>query len=223
MFACHKHAIKKIDDDTIALILEEKNPALKSMLISAIQLKREKLPDHLRGSLQMIDALNLETLKHVRDIQYSKVYKRLRLVVLAVFLVGGAAATIKYSTSYPEAVKIWFLRVLKPGADIAPFSFTKIDVEPKSKAILRGDNVKINANLTGDIRDSVTLHAKQEGGEQHSGTTCLSNTPTKPRTPKETSSASCPSSSQSRRRLSNQGLWPPISYRSWRRVMSVAP
>ena len=158
-------AVRKIDDDTIALILEEKNPALKSMLISALQLKRDKLPEHLGGSLQMIDALHLEAIKNIKGIQYSRVYKRLRLVVLAVFFVGGAAAAVKYSTSYPEAVRTWFMRVLKPGADIAPFSFTKIDVEPKSKAILKGENVKIDVELSGEMKETVTLHIKQEGGE----------------------------------------------------------
>ncbi len=158
-------AMKKIDEDTIALTLEEKNPELKSMLISAIQLKRENLPEDLRGSPQMIEALHLETLKHVKDIHYSKVYKRLRLLILALFFIGGAAAAVKYSASYPEAVKTWFLRVLKPGADIAPFSFTKIEVEPKSKAVLRGENVKINVELSGELKDSAGLHIRQEGGE----------------------------------------------------------
>ena len=158
-------ALKKIDEDTIALTLEKKNPALKSMLISAIQLRRNKLPEHLGGSEQMINALHLETLKHVKSIRYSRVYKRLRLVILALFFVGGAAAVVKYSTSYPEAVKTWFLRVLKPGADIAPFSFTKIEVEPKSKAILRGENIKINVELSGELKDSSTLNIKPEGGE----------------------------------------------------------
>ena len=158
-------AAKKIDDDTIALALEEKNPTLKSMLISAIQLKRTNEPEYMKGSASMIEALQLETIKHVREIHYSKVYKRLRLVVLAVFFVGMGAAAVKYSTSYPEAVRTWFMRVVTPGKDIAPFSFTKIEVEPKNKAILKGEDVVIKAVLTGEMKETCILHIKPVGGE----------------------------------------------------------
>src|SRR5580658_9984255 len=44
-----------------------------------------------------------------------------------------------------------------------------------------------------------------------------------PLMPWVTRSCSWPFSSQSRRRLSSQGLWPAMSYRSWRRVMGHAP
>src|SRR5450755_1832777 len=44
-----------------------------------------------------------------------------------------------------------------------------------------------------------------------------------PRTPFCTRSANLPSCSQSRRRLSNHGLWPAMSYRSWSRVILLAP
>src|ERR1700720_3475924 len=44
-----------------------------------------------------------------------------------------------------------------------------------------------------------------------------------PRTPSDTNSASWPFSSQSRGSLSTRGLSPPISYSSWRRVISEAP
>ncbi|MCX5777373.1 MAG: hypothetical protein NTX32_07110 [Candidatus Firestonebacteria bacterium] len=156
--------MKKIDDDTIALALEEKNPTLKSMLISAVQLKRSDLPESIGGSKSMIEALQVQAVKRVKSISYSKVYKRLRLVVLALFFLAAGVGVAKYSVSYPEAVKTWIMRILMPGKDIAPFSFTKIEVDPKGKVVLKGDDVVIKAELIGVMKDNSTLHYKAGAG-----------------------------------------------------------
>jgi hypothetical protein len=158
-------ALRKISDDEVALKLEEKNPNLKSRLISAIQLKRVELPEYIIGSKQMIEALEDETIKYSKNINFTRIYKKTRLVILAVVFLGIVSAIIQYTTSYPEAVRTWFLRVIKPSEDIPPFSFTKLEISPKNCAIIKGDNVTVKVILKGVIRDKSNLYCKPVSGE----------------------------------------------------------
>ena len=149
---------KRMDDEELALRLEEANPGLKSSLISSVQLKRARFSEELAVSSQMIEALRAETFSHLKSVKYKKIYGKIRLAVLAFFIAGASLGMIKYASSYPAAVRTFLDRVLRPGADIAPFSFTKVELLPKDCFILKGGKVDIRVTLTGVIKDKAFLH-----------------------------------------------------------------
>ncbi|MEI7904049.1 MAG: hypothetical protein WCI43_01375 [Candidatus Firestonebacteria bacterium] len=157
---------KRIDDDEVALKIEELNPELKSSLISSVQLKRSKLSEQLGGSAKMIEALRADTFSRFKTVKYKKIFKKLRLVVLAFFLAGASLGVAKYTASYPAAVKTFISRVLRPGADIAPFSFTKLELEPKDCFVLKGGKVDVRIKLNGVLQEKAVLHYKLRSGAE---------------------------------------------------------
>lgn len=151
------------DDDDIALAVERDQPALRSRLISAIQLVR---PDALSSgvSLSLVRALVQEVEAYARPMDFTRVIRvdamlrTLSIAVLIVLLFLGGVAWADQAAN--DLLRRAFL------ADVPVPRKTTVAVIEPDRLIARGDSVTLAADALGIVPSSGRLSVQYEGGQR---------------------------------------------------------
>jgi hypothetical protein len=154
-------------DDFFAALVEQKHPELRNQLINGLQLGRASPNGFSPVLVQAIvhDAVRATADLEMTDSVDAKPLKRAAVVTGAILLV-----LIGYAVVFSPRFANGLARVLLPGADIAPYTATRIleeSVKPGNARVPEGAAVTIEAKVAGDVPATATLY-RQVGGRWQS-------------------------------------------------------
>jgi hypothetical protein len=153
------------DDDEIALLVEEAEPAFRTRLIASIQLSRPAGAAAAVGaSPSLIRAMIAQAESLAGPIDFTRVIKTDRLLRIAVLttlivLVGGAALVWGGEVSRELLKRAFLSNVPVPRK-------TRVLPITDDLLIARGDNVELSAMAEGVVPESGQLSIKTEGGRK---------------------------------------------------------
>jgi len=157
-------ALMPHSDEFYAALMEQRLPVLGNRLINAFQLGRDENPSAPR----LVEAIVGDGVSAAYDADPGRAVGsptlRRNAIALAAVLIVGAV----YSIWAGPTAGTSFLRVLLPGADIAPFTWTKLAVklEPGDR-LLEGTPLTVTALTTGRIPDEAALYWADARGGGH--------------------------------------------------------
>ncbi len=140
-----KEMRKEMDDDTVALRLEARNPELRGRLISTLQLARAGKRGEYVGSTELIQALETETGDMSRPMDFFKIINKdlmVKIVIAAVVVVLINAALAYKNSDYVAAMG---KRLVSSDAHF-PTS-TRIREIKTPPFVARGDDFTIQVTL----------------------------------------------------------------------------
>ena len=142
-------------DDFFAALMERRLPTLGNRLINALQLGREEYPRAPR----LVEAIVSDGVSAAYDADPAQAVARSALRRNALALAAALIVAIVYATWAGPAARTSFMRVLLPGADIAPFTWTalSVDLEPGDR-VLEGTPFAVTATAAGRVPGEATLH-----------------------------------------------------------------
>jgi len=142
-------------DDFFAALMERRLPALGNRLINALQLGREEKP----SAPKLVEAIVSDGVSAAYDADPAGAVAGPALRRNALALAAALVVAILYAAWAGPAARTSFMRVLLPGADIAPFTWTKlsVDLDPGDR-VLEGTPLSISATASGRLPKDATLH-----------------------------------------------------------------
>ena len=148
----------------IALSVEDRHKSLGDLVVSTVELSETRAAGKLKTSSQLVDALADETLDRTRSVDFRSIapFAAIRwALVLAVVLAGAVGA---YCALQPPVAQNVLARMLNPTADIPPFTYTSLNVEPGSCIVPKGSDVEIAAVASGRVPPQAKLVWRPERG-----------------------------------------------------------
>ncbi|MEX2214572.1 MAG: hypothetical protein WD768_10615 [Phycisphaeraceae bacterium] len=157
-----------LDDDTLAVRVEERHGELHDSLISALQFARLKDLDKLGVSPQMVAAAIEQGNADADKVDFSDVLDRRAhrrhglLALLMVLMLGGAVAGVLTN----DLMRIWFDRVILFGDERYPRNTQfQLTLNDKGELILpRGDDWDAAVKVTGIVPGTVYLDIDYRAG-----------------------------------------------------------
>ncbi|HUU10287.1 MAG TPA: hypothetical protein VM431_07070 [Phycisphaerae bacterium] len=148
-------AVAPHTDDYFAALMEKRLPSLGNRLINALQLGREDEPQAPR----LVEAIVADGIRVVDDVDPGRTVSGPGLARGAVSLAAALLVAVAYVLWAGPAAETHLMRVLLPGADIAPFTWTRlaVDVEPGDR-LLEGSPLTVRATTAGRLPDEALLH-----------------------------------------------------------------
>ena len=149
---------RRIPDEMVAAAVEKRYPALGERLLSTIELAHSG--GGFGASSQMIAALQRETESATSDLSFSRAipYSTVRRpAAFASFAVGVLGIHFLLA---PEALGVWFKRIMNPAADIPLFARTLVWAAPERKVVPRGEDIDITVKLAGRLLEESSLFYK---------------------------------------------------------------
>ena len=135
-------------DDYFAAMIEQRFPVLGNRFINAVQLGREKDI----AAPRLVDAILTDALTAVDDIDVRSAAADRTLRRRAIAAAGVFLLLLVYVGLFGPAARTSFARVLMPFADIEPFTWTKLTVDPyEAMHVLEGEPLRVEAETTGRI------------------------------------------------------------------------
>ena len=150
-------------DDYFAALMEHRLPSLGNRLINALQLGREERP----GAPRLVEAIVADGIRAVDDVEPGRAVAGPGLVRNAAALGVALILAFAYGGWAGPAARTSFMRILLPGADIAPFTWTRVavSVEPGSR-LLEGSPLTVKAATSGRQAAEATLFWTGAGGRR---------------------------------------------------------
>ena len=156
----------RLDEDTLALRVENKHAEMREGLINALQFSRVKDPESLGMSPQMVQATitagnEAAERTDFRDVLDRKAYNRNLLIagLMLAALIAGAVGVLTSST-----MSIWFNRIFLLGDARYPRN-TQFDlVEGKELLLPRGDDWEAMVKVSGEVPGSVYIDYRPKAG-----------------------------------------------------------
>ncbi|OQA01860.1 MAG: hypothetical protein BWY71_00228 [Planctomycetes bacterium ADurb.Bin412] len=146
--------LAKHSDDFFAALMESRIPGLGNRLINALQLGRETSP----AAPKLVAAIVAEGLHAAGDTDPGPAVPTAVLRRNAVALVVVLLAVAGYAAWAGAAARTSFLRILLPGADITPFTWTKVKVDLKpGPRLLEGTPLTVYSTASGRIPQEADL------------------------------------------------------------------
>lgn len=149
-------------DDFFAALVEQKHPELHNQLINALQLGRGNQNGHSPRLIEAIvdDAANATADLEMNNSLDSKPVKRASLLALVAVL-----AIAVYAAAFAPRFANGLARVLRPVADIPPYSATIVTIKGQGENVAEGEPISVEARLSGDvIPSSAKLHRRTSEG-----------------------------------------------------------
>ncbi len=152
-------------DDFFAALLEKRLPALGNRLINALQLGRKEEPQ----APKIVETIVADGAEAALAIDPADGVSDPAMRRNALVLAGAVAAAFLYLGVSGPAARTSFMRVLLPGARIAPFSWTtlSVDIEP-GRRVLEGTRLETTASTRGRMPGKAQLYWSDAGGRGQS-------------------------------------------------------
>jgi hypothetical protein len=151
-------------DDYFAALVEQKYPGLHNRLINALQLGR----GNQRGfSPELTEAIVRDADRASADVEMGEAVDSRPARRATIFFAAAAAVLAVYATLFHSYFANGLQRLLRPGADIPPFSQTQVPgklVQPGNTRVVEGKPVSIAAQTEGVRPASAQLHLRKSGG-----------------------------------------------------------
>jgi hypothetical protein len=159
-------------DDFFAVLVEERHPELRNQLINALQLGRG---NHNGFSPRLIEAIVNDAVNTTSDMDMSRsvdsrpAWRAAALALLALLVIAG------YAAAFGPRFSNGLARVLRPAADIAPYTETTVleeSIQPGSTRVPEGTAIVFKARVTGKVpaEGQVVRLLRQDDGERRQTT-----------------------------------------------------
>jgi hypothetical protein len=145
-------------DDYFAALVEQKHPQLHNQLINALQLGRGNQTGH---SPRLIEAIVRDAAAATADLDMSDSLAWRPVVRAGLFALAAVVFITGYAVALTPRFTNGLARVLKPGADIEPYTATRVlDVKPGDTRVPEGQSFLVEARVTGVIPAKATLYLR---------------------------------------------------------------
>jgi len=143
--------LRRYTSRQIALAVEEHYPRLGDRIVSTVELSETRAAGTLTTSAQLVDALAEETLEQTKDVDFRTVapFAAIRWALVLALILAGIVGV--YCVFEPLVAQNVLARMIKPTADIAPFTYTSVAVEPGDHTVTKGSNIQVAALASGRI------------------------------------------------------------------------
>lgn len=150
-------------DDYFAALLEHKLPHLGNRLINALQLGRET---H-HAAPRLVEAIVVDGVRATDELNPASAIGSPRLRRRGVALACAAFVAIVYGLVGGPGARASFMRILLPGASIAPFTWTHLTMRvTPGPRVLAGTPLDIQVSITGRPASAAVLHVSRDTGSQ---------------------------------------------------------
>ena len=164
--------IRRVDDEQVALYLEEHEPSLEATILAAVEAERGRdrySPDLVRGLVHA-------AVERARVVNDGRRVDQQRLYRSGGVLAGVAVATIALLLLLPAGMRHGLSALLRPVAGAAEVNPYSIDVTPGDVVIARGSDQLVTAVLGGFGSTEATLFTRETEGEAFQRLTMLPGT-----------------------------------------------
>jgi len=152
---------RRVSDTRVAMYLEEHEPALGSMLLSAVDARHAEAPD---SSPQLVERLVEGALDACARLDYGDAVEQRNLrAALARFSAAGLAV-VALVLLQPDLLRYGAKALLKPWSSAQEYSPYRIAVHPGDIEIQRGGDQLIRATIAGYDGDEVELLTSRDDG-----------------------------------------------------------
>lgn len=146
-------AFRRYTNQSLAALAEGSRPEADNALINAVQLFERGT-----ASPDFIEAILAENPVDPAQVKASTTYSRKWVKPLFYVIPGVALAFAAAFLASPERMRISLARVMKPFAEIPPFTETYItEVTPGNLTVRRGESFTVSAKLSGIVPDEVVV------------------------------------------------------------------
>jgi len=153
---------RQVSDTQVALYLEEHEPVLKSIMLSAVDARRSASPDL---SPQLVERLVERALDACARIHYGDRIEERRLRGALARLGGVLLLIIALLAAPPEYMRFGAKALLMPWTSASEYSPYRLELRPGSIEIARGSDLLISARIDGFDGDDVLLFTSQDDGK----------------------------------------------------------
>ncbi len=148
--------LRRVDDERVALYLEEHEPSLEAAILGAVQVGR----DAGAASPELVRGLVREAVVRAREVEEGRRIERQGLYRSSGLLAGVAVATLLILLLVPSAVRHGISALLVPTTDAASVTPYAVMVSPGDATVARGSDQRISATLKGFSSQEVTLFTR---------------------------------------------------------------
>ena len=148
-------------DDYFAALVEQRQPTLGNRLINALQLGRVESPRAPR----LVDAIVSDAVLALDDVDLGSAVSSRALRRNLGALAGVVAIAL---LAAGPAARTSLARVLMPAADIAPYTWTQIDVTMQPDGpVLAGEPLRVNIKTRRRLPDAAAVHWQDANEREH--------------------------------------------------------
>jgi hypothetical protein len=156
---------RRVTDQQVALYLEEHEPSLQELLVSAVEAGASShAPDRSGESAMMLERLVESAIERCQQGDLGRGLERRSLRRSASMLAGIAVAAAAVFTIGPAYLRQGALAVLVPVSGVEAASPYRIDVQPGHATVARGADVTVTARLSGFTATEVDIFTRAGEG-----------------------------------------------------------
>ena len=148
----------------LALSIEDKHPRLGDLVVSTVELAEAHAAGTLKTSAQLVAALTDETIGRTRHLDFRALAPFAAIRWALVFALVLVAIVGAYCIAEPRIAQNVLARIVNPTADIPPFTYTSLTVEPRTCSVPKGSDVEVAAMASGKIPPHAKLAWRAERG-----------------------------------------------------------
>jgi len=160
---------RELDDEHVALYLEEHEPSLEGTLLAAVEAER----DGTRYSPDLVKGLVRAAIDRARAVDNGRRVDQKQMYRSGGVFAAVAVAAIALLLLLPAGVRHGLSALLRPTADAAAVNPYSIAVTPGNVVIARGSDQLVTASLEGFTSSDATLFTRGEYGESFRRLTML--------------------------------------------------
>ena len=158
---------RRVSDEQVALYLEEHEPSLQSVLLSAVEeSKKEDRAAALDYSPQIVRRLIESAVEKVRNADMGRNVEQQQLTRSSGLLAGATVAAVLLLVFGPDYLRHGISALLLPAGNVEAASPYSIDVSPGDATVARGADQTVTARLVGFDAESVNLFVRAGSNDQ---------------------------------------------------------
>ena len=156
---------RRVSDQQVALYLEEHEPSLHELLLSAVDAGSSvRDPEKTGESAAMLERLVESAIEKCQESDLGRGLERRSLWRSAAVMGGIAIAAAAIFTVGPAYLRQGALAVLVPVSNVEAASPYRIDVQPGNVTVARGADVTVTATLSGFTATEVDIFTRAGDG-----------------------------------------------------------
>jgi hypothetical protein len=156
---------RRVSDQQVALYLEEHEPSLQELLVSAVDAGGTAHRSAQRGESEaMLERLVSSAIEKCEEVDLGRGLERRSLRRSAAVLAAIVAAAAAIFTIGPAYLRQGALAVLVPVSGVEAASPYRIDVQPGDASVARGADVTVTARLSGFTATDVDIFTRSGEG-----------------------------------------------------------
>jgi len=166
--------LRRIDDEKVALYLEEHEPSLEAAILGAVQVEKTGREETRFTSPELLQRLVEQAVEKASDVEYGN-----RIEQRALYQASGALGVVTIGVLAfifmgPSNLRYGVNALLFPTTEAAEVNPYSISVEPGDVTVARGSDQFVTAELVGFAFDDVSVFVRPSTGTTYQRLSMLS-------------------------------------------------